>query len=177
NASKAGGLTETQKLQRKIKQFYKGTGFSEDITYALVYERATGKFMSTEQEQDIIPIALSMSMSEDHKYLRQSLISALLNRLAYNTARKQTGIAVFETGSVLLTKEKQLTEQPHEQLRLTGAATGNWISHPWQGENKEVDFFVIKGVLEELFRYLNKQVSFEQAVLPDMHPGRCATIN
>src|SRR5699024_11373129 len=44
-------------------------------------------------------------------------------------------------------------------------------------ENKEVDFFVIKGVLEELFRYLNKQVSFEQAVLPDMHPGRCATIN
>src|SRR5699024_8974149 len=73
--------------------------------------------------------------------------------------------------------EKQLTEQPHEQLRLTGAATGNWISHPWQGENKEVDFFVIKGVLEELFRYLNKQVSFEQAVLPDMHPGRCAPIH
>ncbi|HLR22253.1 MAG TPA: phenylalanine--tRNA ligase subunit beta [Pseudogracilibacillus sp.] len=177
NASKAGGLTESQKLQRKIKQFFKGTGFSEAITYALVHERATGKFMSPEQEQDLIPIALSMPMSEDHQYLRQSLIPELLNRLAYNTARKQTDIALFETGSVFLTKEKQLTEQPHEQLRLTGAATGNWVSHPWQGENKEVDFFVIKGVLEELFRYLNKQVSFEQAVLPDMHPGRCATIN
>src|SRR5699024_9901855 len=122
-------------------------------------------------------VALSMPMSEDHQYLRQSLVPELLNRLAYNTARKQTDIALFETGSVFLTKEKHLTEQPHEQLRLTGAATGNWVNHPWQGENKEVDFFVIKGVLEELFRYLNKQVSFEQAVLSDMHPGRCATIS
>src|SRR5699024_4456226 len=76
-----------------------------------------------------------------------------------------------------LTKEKQLTEQPHEQLRLTGAATGNWISHPCHGENKEVDVFVIKGVLEELFRYLNKQVSFDQVVFPYMHPVLCVTIN
>src|SRR5699024_4131866 len=174
NASKAGGLTESQKLQRKIKQFFKGTGFSEAITYALVHERATGKFMSPEQEQDLIPIALSMPMSEDHQYLRQSLIPELLNRLAYNTARKQTDIALVATGSVFLMKEMPSTEQPHEHHRLTGDAQGNWVSHPWQGENKEVDFFVIKGALEELFRYVNKQVSFEQAVLPDMHPGRCA---
>src|SRR5699024_2440294 len=125
NASKAGGLTESQKLQRKIKQFFKGTGFSEAITYALVHERATGKFMSLEQETGLTTIALSMPMSEEHQYFRQWLITGLLNRLAYNPARKQTGTALFETGSVFFTTEKLLTGHPHRHLRLIGAAPGN----------------------------------------------------
>src|SRR5699024_1768748 len=104
-------------------------------------------------------------------------IAELLSGLAYSPGRRQTDIALFVPGSAVLRREKQLTHHPPEQLRLAGAATGNCRSQPWQGQHKEVDFFVINGVMEDSFRYLNKQVSFEQAVLPDMHPGRCATIN
>lgn len=176
NSSKAGGLTESQLLKRKVKQFFKGAGFSEAITYALLHKDLADKFVSPEQEEGIVPVALSMPMSEDHQYLRQSLVPELLNRLAYNTARKQTDIALFETGTVFLTKEKTLTKQPQEQPRLAGAITGNWVDHPWQGANKEVDFYVIKGVMEALFRYLNRSVSFEASRLIDMHPGRCAVM-
>src|SRR5699024_3578230 len=80
-------------------------------------------------------------------------------------------------GLVFLRQEAQLTEQPLEQLRLRGPATGNSVSQIWHGENNEVDFSAIIHALEALFRYLNKQVSFEQADLPDMHPGRCATLH
>src|SRR5699024_8740293 len=57
-----------------------------------------------------------------------------------------------------------------------GALTGSWITHPWQGEAKAVDFYVVKGIIEGLFHHINRRISFEQSTLEGMHPGRCATL-
>src|SRR5699024_11349732 len=94
------------------------------------------------------PFSLAMPMSEDHQYLRLSMLSELLNRLSYNVARKQADVALYELGSVFLTEEAKVTKQPKEQSRLAGAITGTWVNHPWQQEVKQVDFYVLKGILE-----------------------------
>src|SRR5699024_7528306 len=39
------------------------------------------------------------------------------------------------------------------------------------------DFYVVKGIVEELFRYLNISETYEQVQIEGMHPGRCATIH
>ncbi len=176
NASKAGGLTEAQLLERRIKQFVQGAGLSEAITYALVSKKDTEAFLDSSERDTFAPIALAMPMSEDHHYLRRSLLPELLNRLTYNVARKQKDVALYEVGSVYLTEETALTKQPVEQLRLAAAMTGTWVNHPWQMDVKQTDFYVLKGILEGLFGYINRHVHFTQANIPDMHPGRCANI-
>src|SRR5699024_5838100 len=111
------------------------------------------------------PVGLAMPMSEDHKYLRLSMLPELLNTLTYNRARYQTDMAYYELGSVFISDEKELSKQPDEMLRLSGALTGTWIDHKWQKERKMVDFYVVKGIVEGLFDFLNIPVAFSQARL------------
>ncbi len=88
----------------------------------------------------------------------------------------KTNVALYEVGSVFLTKKKLLQNNRKNSFVLAGAITGTWVDHKWQQEVKPVDFYVVKGIVEGLFRYLNIDVTYEQAVLKDMHPGRRATI-
>src|SRR5699024_7958413 len=62
-------------------------------------------------------------------------------------------------------------------LRLSGAITGHWMNHEWQQEKKSVDFYVIKGIIESLFSYLEVEVDYKRVKHPDLHPGRSAMIS
>lgn len=177
-SSQAGGLTERQLLKREVKQYLQGAGLMETITYSLTNDEHVKRFISPElKDASLNPVELSMPMSEDHKNLRVSMIPELLQTITYNHARNQMNLAYFELGSIFCSNEKVLTKQPDEKLRLAGALTGTWLAHQWQQEKKQVDFFLLKGIVEGLFEFLDVNVTFEQAELPDMHPGRCAVIS
>ncbi|WP_010532445.1 phenylalanine--tRNA ligase subunit beta [Lentibacillus jeotgali] len=177
-ASQTGGLTDKQQLKREVKNYLESTGLMETITYSLTDDAMIDRLISPElEEKHPNPVKLAMPMSEDHKYLRLSILPELLKSLAHNRARTQTDIHYYELGNVFITDEKAMTRQPEEELRLAGALTGLWVSHPWQQEKKQVDFYLAKGIVEGLFDYLDIPVSFEKAKLTDMHPGRCATIS
>src|SRR5699024_4634190 len=127
-------------------------------------------------EEAYVPIPLHSPMREAHSHLRLSLIPEMLKVVSYNLARKQHDIGLFEIGSVYLSNEEEITEQPADKARLAGALTGLLENHRWKGEKTVVDFYVAKGIVESLFAYLNMEVTYHQAKLPEMHPGRCATI-
>ncbi|GGJ84482.1 phenylalanine--tRNA ligase beta subunit [Lentibacillus kapialis] len=176
-ASQTGGLTHKQQLKREIKHYLESTGLMETITYSLTDDSMIERLISPDLESiQPSPVKLAMPMTEDHKYLRQSILPELLKSLAYNRARKQSDIHYYELGNVFITNEETVTDQPDERVRLAGALTGLWFNHPWQQENRQVDFYLVKGIVEGLFNYLNIPISFEKAKLSDMHPGRCATI-
>ncbi|GAB3064915.1 phenylalanine--tRNA ligase subunit beta [Virgibacillus ainsalahensis] len=175
--SSAGALTERQQLLRNVKNYLQGAGLLETLTYSLTNKDHIEKLISPEiAAWNPEPVTLAMPMSEDHKFLRLSILPELLATLTYNQARNLTDLAYYELGKVFLSDEKLLTKQPDEQLRLSGALTGKWIEHPWQLEKKEIDFYVVKGIIEGLFDYLQIPITFEQAKLPEMHPGRGATL-
>ncbi|MFC4022594.1 phenylalanine--tRNA ligase subunit beta [Oceanobacillus longus] len=176
-AAQAGALTSRQSLKRKVKNYIQGTGLMETLTYSLTNPTDIKRLISPEiSGNKIIPVALAMPMSEEHKYLRLSVLPEILNVLSYNSARNQANLGYYELGSIFVSNEKTLTEQPDEKLRLSGALTGNWLEQPWQQEKKEVDFYVVKGIIEGLFGHLELPVSFRQEKVADMHPGRCAVI-
>lgn len=176
--SKPGGLTTHQQIERNVKRFLQGAGYTETMTYSLTNEKRSTLFISPDvHDRKVEPVRLSKPMSEDHAYLRVSMIPELLGTIGYNRARNQADIAYYEIGSVFLTDEKELTKQPEENVRLAGVVTGNIIDHKWQQEKKEVDFYTVKGLVEQLFNYLRIPVTFKQATIEDMHPGRCATVS
>jgi len=175
--AQVGALSERQLLKRKVRSYFQGTGLMENRTYSLTTKKDVEKLISPEiLLKEPVPVALSNPMSEDHKYLRLSLLPELIRSLTYNLARNQGNIAYFETGSIFVSKEEKITKQPDEITRVAGAITGNWVDQPWQGEVKAVDFYVVKGIMEGFFEFLNLSVTYEQKKIKDMHPGRTAAI-
>lgn len=176
-SSQAGGLTKQQLLKREVKSYLQGAGLMETITYSLINDESITKFVSPEiTKMNPEPVHLSMPMTEDHKTLRLSLIPELLRTVSHNQARNQMDLAYYELGKIFIAEEKELTKQPTEKLRASGILTGNWLTHLWQQEKKQVDFYLVKGIVEGLFDFLDVEVSFKQAKHPDLHPGRCAVI-
>ncbi|SEH56547.1 phenylalanyl-tRNA synthetase beta subunit [Halobacillus karajensis] len=177
-ASQAGGLTQNQELKRKVKSYFEGAGLYETITYSLTSEDKAQMLVSPEvAEKAVSPVSLAMPMSEDHGTLRLSMLPELLSSLSYNVARKQENLAYYEVGTVFISEEEQVTKQPEEVLRASGALTGEWVTHPWQQEKKPIDFFVAKGILEGLSQQLDLSFGYEKAKLDYMHPGRTAVVS
>jgi phenylalanyl-tRNA synthetase beta chain len=174
-ATTQGALTDYQKKRRHVRRVLERSGLSQVITYSLTSpEKAKGFAFEMNQT----PVTLAMPMSEERSTMRTSLIPHLFDVLSYNFNRKNQDVHVYEIGSIFLSNEETLTNQPTEREMVAGALTGVWLEHGWQGEKKAVDFYVAKGILENLFQELGveEEIVFEQSTLPDLHPGRTALI-
>ncbi|MBU8879637.1 phenylalanine--tRNA ligase subunit beta [Bacillus sp. FJAT-29790] len=171
-SSTPGHLTAYQSKRRMVRRYLEGSGLYQAVTYSLTNEAKATQYALENRE----PVQLAMPMSEDRSILRLSIVPQLLEVLKYNAARQNDSLAVYETGAVFLSNGTD--ELPEEREHLAGAITGLWQSHPWQGEKKPVDFFVLKGILEGLFEKLGLEdaVEFRQSEKAGMHPGRTAEI-
>ncbi|WP_419881877.1 phenylalanine--tRNA ligase subunit beta [Peribacillus sp. B-H-3] len=172
SASAPGGLTDYQLKRRMMRRVLEGAGLYQAVTYSLTSEEKSAQFALSKRES----IRLAMPMSEERSQLRLSIVPQLLEVLKYNSARQNDSLALYEIGSVFLKKEGE--DLPEEREHLAGAITGLWESNPWQGEKKPADFYVAKGILETAFAALGLegQISFKQAEIADMHPGRTAQV-
>lgn len=167
-----GHLTTYQQKRRAVRHYLEGAGLYQAVTYSLTSVGKSTQFALETRE----PIKLAMPMSEERSHLRLSIIPQLLEVVKYNVARQNDRVALYEAGPVFLANGPD--ELPNEKERLAGAITGLWEQHQWQGEKKEVDFYVIKGILEGLFEKLGleQKIEYRQAVVEGMHPGRTAEV-
>lgn len=166
NTNDKGRLTENQKMLRNIRYILSNLGFNETVTYSLVNEYDLNNFTLEENDS----IKLLMPMSEDKAVMRQSLLNGIIEAIAYNKARKQDNMAFYEIGKKYTTTD--------EITLLSGAMTGLYTSNLWKGEKQEADFFLMKGILDNLFAKLNINVVYEQSSTANsnFHPGRTALI-
>lgn len=171
----AGSLTEEQVKTRKVRRILEGSGVSEAISYALTTEEKSTSFMMKESNVT----RLDWPMSEERSVLRLNLVSGLLDDVAYNTARKNQQIALYEIGRVFYQNADAKTSLPLEENHLALALSGEWQSKDWQSKAEKVDFFTLKGILENLFTMLsiNEQITYRKTSdMKDLHPGRAADI-
>lgn len=168
-----GELSDAQRLDRHTRRFLEGSGLSQAITYSLTTTEKANRFAL----RDTPDTHLDWPMSEEHKTLRKSLISGLLDSAGYNRARSMKDVALYETGRVFFQEEGQvlLAEEEHVAAVLTGSLEQD----SWLGDGAQVDFFTVKGILEELFASygLKEAIVFKADSTQDgMHPGRTAAI-
>ncbi|KOY79068.1 phenylalanine--tRNA ligase subunit beta [Apilactobacillus kunkeei] len=169
-----GGLNAEQQLIRDSRHILEGLGLTHAISYALTTEEKAKMFMMCESAQT----DLSYPMSSDHTTLRMNLVSGLLDDIAYNKARKVDNVALYEQGRVFH-KENADVVKPDEIEHLAGAMTGSLVDNSWNQPAKNVDFFQIKGIVNEYLETigLNGEISYVASEsYPEMHPGRTADI-
>src|SRR5699024_2432681 len=171
----AGSLTQEQATTRKIRTLLEDSGLHEAISYALTTEEKSRQFTI----KDSLVTRLDWPMSEDRSVLRMNLISGLLDNVNYNVARKNSDVAFYEVGRVFYQENDPLTHLPQEVKHIALALTGTWQDKSWQTQAEVVDFYTIKGLLENLFEQLGiaTEISYQATdSLKDMHPGRTAEI-
>ncbi|TSB48006.1 phenylalanine--tRNA ligase subunit beta [Alkalicoccobacillus porphyridii] len=167
-----GSLSTYQEKRRRLARYLEAAGLHQVITYSLTSPEKANAYKQDEQSL----ITLSMPMSEERSTMRTSLLPHLYDVLAYNVNRKNHNVFIYEMGSIFHSNESPLTSQPEEKEYLSVALTGVWHESKWQTEKKQVDFFVIKGLVEGLVQELGLSdvVEFNQSARPHMHPGRTA---
>ena len=169
----AGQLTETQKLRRKVRTVAEGAGLTEVITYALTTPEKAVQFSTNPSNLT----ELMWPMTVDRSVLRQNMVAGILDTVAYNVARKNKDLALYEIGKVFEQTGNPQEELPIEINSFAFALTGLVSEKDFQTPTVPVDFFYAKGVLEALFDRLGLKVEYTVTqALASMHPGRTAAI-
>lgn len=170
----AGQLTETQKLRRKVRTVAEGAGLTEVITYALTTPEKAVQFSTNPSNLT----ELMWPMTVDRSVLRQNTVAGILDTVAYNVARKNKDLALYEIGKVFEQKGNPQEELPTEINSFAFALTGLVTEKDFQTSAIPVDFFYAKGILEALFDRLGLKVEYTATqALTSMHPGRTATVS
>jgi phenylalanyl-tRNA synthetase beta chain len=174
--ARPGGLTDSQAKRRGIRNYLEGAGLYQAVTYALTTPEKSTHFSYSGDA--VYPISVAHPMSEERSTLRMSLLPQLLEVLQYNRNRSMEDLAVYEMGSVFINRQEVLNDLPEEYVFVSGAVTGVFNEHLWQGERKTVDFFVLKGILEGLMSELDlsERITYESGEVENMHPGRTAIV-
>ena len=159
------------KVERQIRNKMINLGLNETLSYVLVPENEAKMFTKDDTEV----VKLLAPLSEDKNTLRHSLTVALHKIYKYNKARNNKDVSIFEIGKAF---QKQ-NEEYSETKKLAALMSGEYYVGM---EKKKVDFYVIKGIAEEILDYLgyNGRYSFvkDLSKTPDeMHPGQSAVIS
>ena len=172
-AGTAGELTASQNLRRKVRTLAEGAGLSEIISYALTTPEKAVQFAQNPTNVT----ELMWPMSIERSALRQNVVAGMLDTIAYNVARKNKDVAIYEIGKVFEQKGNPKEDLPNEQDTFALAMTGLVSDKDFQTAAQPVDFFHVKGILEALFDKLDLVVDYvPDKSLAALHPGRTASL-
>ena len=160
-------------LKRSLRRMLSGWGFQEMISFSLVSREMLLKLTAQDELGKPVPLRVSNPMSEEQEYLRPTLRANLLSALAANRRFEDGGIRLFEIGRVYLPNRDELPDEPEI---LCGLIAGLREEKSWQSDNKLIDFYDAKGVIEGVFSYLGITPLMEPSRDEAMSPGRQAAI-
>ncbi len=173
--STRGIKTWEQSLTAGVRCLLAGSGLNEVVTYSFVHPRVFDRMNLPENSPLRETVKILNPLSEEQSVMRTMMLPCLLEVLARNYSRRIQDGAVFEIGRVFYPRgEGRLPEErPVAVAAVMGRTVGSWNAAP-----QEMDYYFLKGVLENLFENLRTGlVVFKpEASNPSYHPGRTATI-
>ncbi len=155
------------KYRKLASKRLRSLGLNECKTYTLVSPEMAKLFKYENKENAILPNPLSI----DKSVIRTTLIPSLLNVYDYNKARKVNNIMLYEIS-------KTYDKDYKEESKISILMEGNYIVNEWNNTKVKVDFYLIKGIIENILDYFGfkNRYSFEKENISNMHPGICASI-
>ena len=163
-----GRYADDVRLRKMVSTRLRASGLNEAKTYTLTSPEMAKMFKYDNLENVILP----NPMSVDKSVVRTSILPSLINVFDYNKARKVSDILIYEIA-------KTYDINYNETTKAAILMSGNYLTNGVLGINVKVDFFVLKGIVENLLDYLGfkNRYSFVQANdLSEMHPNMSARI-
>ena len=163
----AGKESFSARVQKVLQETAEQNGFCGGMCYSFESPRVFDKLRLDADDPLRQAIVISNPLGEDYSIMRTIELDGLLTSLAGNFNHRNKDVRLYEIGNVYLPKSLPLTELPEERKRMALGMYGR------------VDFFDLKGVLEEMFLKLGLGDRVEFVPSSDrnyLHPGRQAII-
>jgi phenylalanyl-tRNA synthetase beta chain len=164
---KKGVYVGDVKYRKMVSKRLRALGLTECKTYTLVAPEQASLFKYEEKENIVLP----NPMSTDKSVIRTTILPSLVNVYEYNKARKVNDILLYEIS-------KTYDVNYEEDSKIAILMKGDYIVNKWQATHVKVDFYLIKGIVENILDYLGfkNRYSFVTDTIPNMHPGMSARI-
>lgn len=159
----AGVKTDKQKFLDNVKSNSIACGLNEILTYSFVSPRGVDKINLCEDDEKRNFVKIMNPLGEETSVMRTTLIPNMLDVISTNISHKVEEVSAFECGNTFTPQEGLPVETKKYCVGMYG---------------KEVDFFVLKGVVESILNNVGlKGYEIEpETTNLTFHPGRCAKI-
>ena len=154
-------------IRKDVSKRLRTLGLNECKTYTLTTPDMARMFKYDNRESIVLPNPISI----DKSVIRTSILPSLLNTYQYNKSRGVKDVLIYEIAKTYDTNYQEVS-------KVAMLLKGSYLSNSWQGINVNVDFYLVKGIIENLFNYLGfkNRYSFEVVSVPELHPGISAKI-
>ena len=153
-------------------------GCDEVLNYSFVPE---GDLLALDPEAK--PLRVANPLTVEQGAMRTSLWPGLLRNLGHNLARGTRDLKIYELGRIYLPlpdprhPDGPLAWPAWEPDHLALAMTGRRAPKGWTGGGEAVDFYDLKGALEDLLEAMGiSEVTFVPAQAASLHPVSAAEL-
>jgi phenylalanyl-tRNA synthetase beta chain len=162
-------------LEERLRRLCIGSGFSEIINYSFTTPASADYLDFPTEDERRRFVKIKNPLTEEQSVMRTTLAFGLLETLKKNNNNASFNIKVFEMGRAFL--QHQCGVLPEEKNILAGLAAGKVSDDLWGGK-ANIDFYDLKGILENIFYDLKLDTCRYRAETsePFLHPGQAAGI-
>ena len=146
-----------------VRDILAGCGLSETVSYSFIHPEQNAIF-SAEQ-----PIAITNALTENLSSMRLSLLPGLLENVVFNRAYGNRDGALFEVGRTYHRADGGVREHVRAALVMYGT-----LGQFWGDPKRPVDFFDVKGVVEQIAARLHVALEFATGDQPWLRKGKRA---
>ncbi len=191
------GLTERQRLHRRIGRVLAGAGYTEAPSYPFVGAAVFDALGLDAGDTRRRTVQLVNPLSDEEPGLRTTLLPGLLAALRRNDGRGSHDLALFETGLVFLPSGTEtvperlpVTSRPtEEQLASLDAALPEQPRHAavvlagareragWWGKGRPAEWADAVEAARTVAAEAGAELTVENAWFAPWHPGRCAALH
>lgn len=160
---------ETQVSVEQLRDCLQSLAYQEIYSYSFVDPKLQAVLDPNNEA-----LLLANPIAPEMAAMRTSLWSGLLQTVLHNQNRQQKRLRLFEIGQRFLQKDKDLKQQQ----MLAGVITDTALPLQWAEPSRVIDFFDIKGDMEQLFHIGGNETAYaiEKAEHSALHPGQSAKI-
>ncbi|MEU5901746.1 MULTISPECIES: phenylalanine--tRNA ligase subunit beta [Streptomyces] len=190
------GLTERQRLHRRVGRALAGAGYVESLSYPFLGEGVFDQLGLEADDPHRRVVKLVNPLSDEEPALRTTLLPGLLSALRRNDGRGSHDLALFETGLVFHPQDEAkvagrlpvdrrptdeeiasltaaLPVQPrHAAVVLAGARE----QAGWWGKGRPADWADAVEAARTIAREAGVELIVDQGQYGPWHPGRCAEL-
>jgi len=164
-------------MRKTAGDFLAASGFLEVINYSFVSRLSSS--LAGDSLQDVLKdVVILNPLTEEQVVMRKSLLPSLFENLSFNLARKNEEVRIFEMGPVFSAGAKGAKGAPEERWKASALMYGFRQGISWNEPKEWVDFYDIKGILENLLAALgikeDIRYSAPESIL--IHPGKGAAL-
>ncbi len=173
-----GKQSELAEMSEAVRDCLCGSGLAETISYSFTNASQIDKLNLAPEDRLRAGIEVLNPIIDEFKIMRTTLVASVLATVEHNLSHRNEDVAIFELGSVYLANQLPLSDFPREETCLCAALTGNRKVADWNQVKEPLDFYDVKGLVEELFASLNiTEYEFQPGNASYLHPGKSAMIS